>query len=125
MTTPARLFRRLALCTVVAASSCGPERAPIMDVERIKKAYCEKTVACANDPDVDFDFCMQRLDAYGIAKGEAYDEYGCLDEEAEFLECLTEMTCEDLFWTRYSVEGGPCYDKMQAVYDAGCPPETG
>ncbi len=110
---------------LVVVPSCGPEREPIVDIESVKEAYCEKTVACTDDPEVDFAFCMKRLEEYGVEHGGYYDEHGCLDEQAEFLECLTGMTCEDLYWTRYSDVGGPCYDKLEAVYDADCDAVTG
>lgn len=120
-----RHFARVVLFATVAAASCGPERAATFDVERIKAEYCEKTAACAEDPDVDFDFCMQTLDEIGVYEGGWYDEVGCLDEEARFLECLTGMTCEDLRGVEFTNEGGPCYAEWHGGFAAGCPLMSG
>ena len=125
MTTMTRLLRSTVLLVVGAVASCGPRRAPVVDIDRIKAQYCERAVQCIDDPDVDFELCMQRLDEYGIEHGGYYDEQGCLDEETAFLECLTGLACDDLYWARYSLEDGPCNPEWYAVLEAGCDPVEG
>ena len=125
MTTMTRWMRSMVLWAVVAGASCGPQREPVVDLEQVKVEYCERAVECLDDPEVNVDLCMRSLGEYGVEQGGYYDEQGCLDEEAEFLECLTGMTCDDLYWSRYTSDGGPCNAEWYAVLEAGCDPIAG
>ena len=120
-----RSYRIVLLLIVGSMLSCGPRRATVLDVDRIKQEYCEMAVSCVGEPGFDVELCIQRLDEYGIERGGYYDEQGCLDEELGFLECLTGMACEDYYGVEFTKEGGPCYPEMEAVYDADCYPATG
>ena len=105
--------------------SCGPEPGTTRDIEPIKATYCEMAAGCIEDPDFDVAFCMQRLHDLGIYEGGWYDENGCLDLEADFLECLSGVTCEEYVGVDFTEPGGACNAEAQTMIEAGCPPGTG
>ena len=108
--------------TILVVLSCGPEPEERLDRDAIVEAYCEKLDGCGGELDyVTKEDCMEYYDWQGVDYGARYDDLGCLQEELRYLQCVKELSCDEIPSAGIS-EDDPCFEESNAVIKAGCPP---